>query len=368
MASTLFKDLFTPEFINKFGNDLNKIDSKFNNKVFNKIIFSKNWDNQELKQRSKTIANAIFEANHNGFLRGLNNLSLWVENALNSNQKSGIEYLFIPDFIECFGLNYEKESIEKIPLITSFISCEFCIRPFIINNPKKLIKQMYKWSEHDNLHVRRLSTEGIRPRLPWAMQLPELIKNPEPIFPILDNLKSDSEFYVRKSVANNLNDISKDHPAKVLEWSKNNFNINENTNAIIKHALRTLLKSANSEAINIFGYSDIKNFELSQLKLISSMVKMNDELVFSFKLKNKSKTNQIARIEYGISFLKQNNSHSRKVFKISERNLSAGEEIEIIKKHRIYPITTRVYYPGLHKVDLQINGSIFSIGNFTLEL
>lgn len=368
MASTLFKDLFSADFIKGIEQNLKSIDKDFNSKLFNKIIFNETWPNQELKQRSKTIAQAIYHSYNSDYLKGLNNLENWVSELLKSKHKSGIEYLFLPDFIECFGLNFEKESIQKIPLITSFISCEFCIRPFIINNPNKLIKQMQKWSEHENLHVRRLSSEGIRPRLPWAMQLPELIKDPKPIFPILDNLKDDPEVYVRKSVANNLNDISKDHPTKVLDWSKSNYNKSDLTNAIIKHALRTLLKSAHSEAIQLFGYSDINNFEIRDLKLETPIVKLNEELIFSFKIKNRSKNEEMLRLEYGISFLKQNSKQNRKVFKISERSIQAGEEIVIVKKHRIYPITTRVYYLGSQGLDIQINGKIFGLGNFTLNL
>ncbi len=120
------------------------------------------------------------------------------------------------EYVENFGLEHYDISMSAMEFITQFISCEYAIRPFIIRYPGKAMKQMLQWSKHESLHVRRFSSEGCRPRLPWAMALPALKKDPTLILPILENLKDDSSEFVRKSVANNLNDIAKDNPDTVL--------------------------------------------------------------------------------------------------------------------------------------------------------
>src|SRR5690606_16915988 len=119
-------------------------------------------------------------------------------------------------------------------------SSEFAIRRFIVQDGSNVMKLMKEWSFDDNEHVRRLSSEGCRPRLPWSINLPEFIKNPDPIFDILENLKMDNSKYVQKSVANNLNDISKDHPNKIVSLAKAWQGIHNNTDWILKHACRTL--------------------------------------------------------------------------------------------------------------------------------
>lgn len=151
----------------------------------------------------KTIINLIPILENNGF------------------KPDNLEFIFFPDFIEVYGIDDYETSVIAFETITEFVSCEFAVRPFIINNQETMLKQMFDWSNHKLPMVRRLASEGCRPRLPWAMAIPSLKENPEPIISILENLKNDVSESVRRSVANNLNDISKDNPKIVIDLVKN---------------------------------------------------------------------------------------------------------------------------------------------------
>ena len=122
--------------------------------------------------------------------------------------------------IEVYGLGYPEESLHALEQITRLVSAEFAVRPFILRDPDRTMEYFRRWSLDENATVRRLASEGCRPRLPWAVALPMFKKDPSPLLPILENLKDDASLYVRKSVANNLNDISKDHPDLVLELAR----------------------------------------------------------------------------------------------------------------------------------------------------
>ncbi len=229
-----------------------------------------------------------------------------------------------------------------------------------------MLKQTMAWSKHEDFKVRRLSSEGIRPMLPWAMGLPYYKKDPSDIIPILENLKDDPEEFVRRSVANNLNDISKNQPELVLDIADKWFGENENRNRLVKHALRTLLKQGNSRALAHFGYAEIKSIALSDFEINQARVKVGEAIPFSFKLKNKETKQARIRVEYAIYYLKSNGTHSKKVFKISERDLAAQSLVEIEKSHSFRVITTRVFYPGIHKLSLIINGKEFESNEFEL--
>lgn len=163
--------------------------------------------------------------------------------------------MFFPDYIERFGMEDYAVAVGTMERLTAFTSCEFAVRPFIKKHEGQMLEQMLGWSEHSSHHVRRLASEGSRPRLPWAMALPKLKKDPSPILPILENLKVDSSEYVRRSVANNLNDISKDNPDVALSVFRDWIGHSPETNRIVKHGCRTLLKQGVPEAMELFGFS-----------------------------------------------------------------------------------------------------------------
>ena len=200
------------------------------------------------------------------------------------------------------------------------------------------------------------------------MALPEFKKDPTPIFPILENLKSDPSLYVRKSVANNLNDITKDNPdlvlAKLGKWQPN---AEKETQWIIKQALRGLVKAGHPAALKLLGYKSAK-IGFDNFKLKSQKIKLGESLTFSFQLHNESKQKQRVMVDFIVHFVKANGSTAPKVFKLNTFTLEPDQKQEITKSHPIRMITTRKYYAGQHKLAIQVNGKVIGEQSFDLTL
>ena len=226
---------------------------------------------------------------------------------------------------------------------------------------------MLAWSKHEHWGVRRLSSEGCRPRLPWAMALPNLKKNPAPIIPILENLKNDPSRFVRLSVANNLNDIAKDNPATVIELAKKWQGESQEIDWILKHGCRTLLKQGNAEAMELFGFgSSAENISIEDFRIVTPKVNVGKSLEFSFKLLNNNPKKTKIRLEYAIYYQKANGTLSKKVHKISEKDYAGNSATPITRLHSFKVVTTRVLHLGLHQVSVIINGNEFDKFDFEL--
>ena len=370
--NVLLKDLYSKNYIEILANSLDNIEMnpKFDKEVFLKLIFSDDWNNLELKARMKRISRILNLFFFSDFIKASNQiLKLVLELKRTGSSENGFLSMFIPDYIETYGIKYYNISVKLFEEVTKFTSCEFAVRSFLIKYPKKMSKQMLVWSQHKHENVRRLSTEGIRPRLPWAMALPVYKNNPAVILPILENLKNDESLFVRKSVANNLNDISKDNPEVVTEifkrWQRDN---NMFTNWIIKHGARTLLKKGDKEVLKMFGYEfkkDMIEFKTFKIENNSNRVSIGDYLSFNFNILTKK--DMMLRLEYAIYFQKANKSLSKKVFKISEKKLKGKNDFFFRKKHNFKVISTRKYYTGEHKLAIIINGNEFNKLSFYLK-
>lgn len=364
--STLLKDLYSPEFYDKLSNPLKKTLSSFDKKQFIKSIFTPSFESFELKARMAHTAHVLHQFLPKDFDTSAPLLVELIEQIKASGMKQvGLECMFIPEYIYLYGIDHYKSSVLAMENITQFTSCEFAIRPFILKYEDKMIPQMLRWSKHQNLHVRRLSTEGCRPRLPWAMALPSLKKDPTPILPILENLKQDSSEYVRRSVANNLNDISKDHPDTVLKIAKQWKGLGVETDAIIKHGFRTLLKSGHPKVLAYYQLTN-DHFKLNGFAISTPKVRIGEYVSFECDIQNTSNKTQIARLEYAMYYLKKNGMLAKKVFKISERSLLSKETIHILRKQSFKLITTRVFYPGEHGIAMIINGKESEMLKFKL--
>jgi 3-methyladenine DNA glycosylase AlkC len=355
------KNMYGKVFINDLARMISKKYSKFDSSRFNKLVFTKEWKNRELKDRMRHITLSLNELLPFSFKKSIKIL----ECVSIDIQKSGFELMILPDFVEVFGVDDWDESIRALEKFTSLASSEFAVRPLIIKDSKKMMKIMLAWSKHKNYHVRRLSTEGCRPRLPWAMALPEFKNDPTPILPILERLKDDPQLYVRRSVANNLNDISKDNPDVVLSLTKKWFGQKEEVDWVIKHGLRTLLKQAHPKALAMFGHGNSNNLKVENLILTEKNIKIGGELSFSFNLLSRGKGNKI-RLEYVIYYLKKNGSQSRKVFKITERFIE-DKVSTFSKKQSFKEMSTRKHHPGKHKIAIIVNGKEFNCVEFNVE-
>ncbi len=364
----LLKNVYNHSFFETFLTVLEQVKPTIDKKLFLEHIFVDAWDSYELKQRMHHIANVLQQFLASDFLTALDEIKQLVPILIQNNIKGGYAYLFLPDFVEAYGLEHLTESVTSFELITTFVSCEFAIRPFIKKNTQYVMAKMTEWSFHSNVHVRRLASEGCRPRLPWAMALPDFKKDPKQVLIILENLRNDSELYVRKSVANNLNDISKDHPKTLIDFTKKYYGETDHTNWILKHANRNLLKQGEPKILAVFGYGNSEQIDVQNFTIDKKTIYLGDNLIFNFDVINNSKNDLRIRLEYAVYYVKNNGTLSKKVFQIGEKNVTAHSRLAVEKKQHFKPISTRKYYSGLHKISITANGKEFDTLEFNLKL
>jgi len=356
MAEPL-KNYYNEKFFNSCCEIIATVEKGFNKKQFLREIYANGWEDLELKERMRHVSTTLNNHLTGNYKKQVTKILKMTQLLLkNKMQEQGLQYMFLPDFIEQYGQDDYETSVKAMEKITVFTSCEFGVRPFILKYPAQMMQQFLLWSKHDNLHVRRFASEGSRPRLPWAMGIPALKADPKPILPILKNLKNDPSEYVRRSVANNLNDISKDHPVVVINIAKSWMNKKVETQKLIKHACRTLLKQGNAEVMELFGFGNAKNIKIENLKIQTPKIKIGEALVFNFDLKNTAATAALVRLEYAVYYQKSNGTLSKKVYKISEKQYSPKSSTPIEKKQSFRQITTRVFHKGLHQVAIVVNG------------
>jgi len=352
------KDLYSKELLHLVAQEFETQYSLFNKKAFIQDVLSNGWKDLELKDRMRRIAVILGRYLPSNYADA-------IEILLPVSKKfSGLEHMFFPEFIERFGLDHFKISMNALQHITSGSSSEFAIRPFIIQSPKKTMQQMAKWSRSKDEHVRRLASEGCRPRLPWAMALPDYKRKPKPVLNIIENLIDDKSLYVRRSVANNLNDISKDNPHLVIDIAKKHLGKSDNVDWVIKHACRGLLKQGNKTVLALFGYQDVEHIILKNFK-VDKKVRLGEKFNFEFELNSKAKNLGQLRIEFMLGFMKKNNKISVKIFKISEGEYLQAKK-HITKYFSFKTISTRKYYIGEHTISIVINGNKIASESFKL--
>lgn len=352
----LLKDLYSPAFYKQLTQELSVVLPSFNKQRFISRIFTDDFQDKELKARMRHTAVVLHQFMPSAFIPSATILMKLADQLKqNGRGEDGLAYMFIPDYIEVYGLEDLETSVQAMESITMFVSCEFAVRPFLVKYGEQMISQMVAWSKHGNYKVRRLASEGSRPRLPWAMAVPSLKKDPSPILPLLENLKNDPSEWVRRSVANSLNDIAKDHPELVVSIARKWSGAGKETDAIIKHGSRTLLKKGNTGILKHFGLKS-KKIRVSNFQITTPSIKIGESLQFRFRVANEDNKKQKVRIEYGLYYKKANGQLTRKVFKISEKIFGPGVEMEILRKQSFRKITTRVFYPGEHRLSIIVNG------------
>jgi len=365
----LLKDIYNEEFLSSLAKEISIYDYCFNQDNFIKSLINNDWERRELKDRMREITVSINDHLTATTLKGKIEILKKTSLGITKCKNSGLSLIIFPDFIEkyCEEEDYAL-AIPALEFFTSIASSEFAIRKFIEIDQTKSFIHLDKFSKSQDYHVRRLASEGCRPLLPWANRLNNLKNNPEPIIKILENLKFDSELYVRRSVANNLNDISKNQPDLVIKllkkWKKQKVDP-----FIIKHALRTLLKQGNVDALSIIGIKTDKKdqkYSIKDFSLEKKQINLGENLVFSFALLNLEPNNKI-RLEYGVHFLKKNGTLNKKVFQITTKDFEKGD-FPIRKKHLFKDFTTRKHYEGQHMIELLANGRMVTKINFDLKI
>lgn len=262
----------------------------------------------------------------------------------------------VGQFIADYGLDHFNASMLTMTELTQRFSSEFAVRPFMQHHQKPTIDYLKKLTAHPSPHVRRWCSEGTRTRLPWGKKLNDLIQNPKPVLPILNALKGDDERYVRRSVANNLNDIAKDHPSLVIarcdKWLQND---NSHTEEVVKHALRSLIKDGDKGALKVLGFTKPSKLSCS-IASDKPHLALGGAINLSATINSKAKRTQALIVDYVVHYVRKNGTASEKVFKWKIINIPADGAVNLKKKQSFKQTSVRALYPGEHQIDLQING------------
>lgn len=266
------------------------------------------------------------------------------------------------------GLDDFDASFALLKEMTKRATAEFDVRPFLAQDQERALAIMAPWVKNESLHVRRLVSEGTRPRLPWGMRLQSLVVDPTPTLPLLEALKDDPEDYVRRSVANHLNDIAKDHPDLVADIAKSWLkDADRNREKLVRHACRSLVKQGHTATLEAFGLNP-PEIRVEGPQILTSDVAYGESVGFDVELVSTSSNPQDLVLDYLIHFRKANGTLSPKVFKWTKLTLAPGERLTLSRSHAIRPITTRVYYGGTQAVSLRINGQDFGFSEFELVM
>lgn len=276
--------------------------------------------------------------------------------------------MMLPDFVGVYGAGHFDASLDTLRFLTRFSSGEFAIREFLRRDLPRTLARMERWSLDPDEHVRRLASEGSRPRLPWSFRLEALVADPSPVAPILENLRADPSLYVRKSVANHLNDVSKDHPewmlARLASWDL----AHPHTQWIAKRAARSLIKAGHQPALRLFNFTSQPAVSLDAFRLTPARLKLGQSIEFFFTLTSTSRRPQQLAVDYRLHYVKASGGTSPKVFKLREVRLDAGQTLRLSKRQTLRNFTTRKHYPGHHHLELLVNGRRLGRQSFLLRV
>ncbi|WP_244103052.1 DNA alkylation repair protein [Burkholderia gladioli] len=278
----------------------------------------------------------------------------------------GFLAMVAPDYVGQFGRHDFDRSMAALAFFTRFGTSEFAVREFLRDDPRRALATLRDWSRHEDQAVRRLASEGSRPRLPWSFRLREIEADPALAAPILDNLRADPSDYVRRSVANHLNDITKLHPDWVLERAAAWGGDDAGTRWIVRHALRTLVKRGDARALALLGASGAARIEAVPFAVTPARIELGETVTLAAELVSTAQDVQRLVVDYRIGYVKKNGSTAHKVFKLRELTLAPGQRIDIVRSQRIRDFTTRTHYAGRHGVELIVNGAVVAQAHFDL--
>jgi 3-methyladenine DNA glycosylase AlkC len=260
-----------------------------------------------------------------------------------------------------------ESGLELLSRLTPRLTGEFAIRTFLDSDLDRTLAAVSGWTAHPDEHVRRLASEGTRPRLPWARRVRTLLARPEAVVPVLDALYRDPSDYVRRSVANHLNDISRADPGLATDTARRwLLRPDAHTAALVRHAMRTLVKAGDPVALGLLGFAPPAHITITGFAVTASTVRVGGELIFDFSVRNDGAEPIRLAIDYVIHHRKANGALTPKVFKLTTRTLEPGGGTTIAKSHSFRPISTRRYYPGEHAVEIQVNGTRHGRREFVL--
>ena len=359
-----FKNWFDAARYKLIAKTLAEIEPNFDRKKFLRLTLD-GLEKRELMDRLRQTAIAAEAALPGSYREKLAVLCLATPRI-----KHGFVTVSFGDFVARHGLDDFEHSLEALKYLTPFGSSEFAVRPFIQRYPARALAILRTWANDKDEHVRRLASEGSRPRLPWGARLAAIVANPELTAPILEALKADPALYVRKSVANHLNDIAKDHPEWVLDSVASWDHTNAGTAWIIRHALRTLVKKGHPRALTFFGVDSAaaKHVAVRRFTVAPARINLGGSVLLMAELSSTTNKELPLVIDYVVHYAKAGGATSAKVFKWTEARLLPGQSLTLTKRQTIRDFTTRKHHAGRHRVELQVNGQRIAETSFQLVL
>lgn len=323
-------------------------------------VFDDHWQERELKQRIRHVAVVLRQHLPEDYRQAVTVL----RRAAAQVDDLGFTAMAFNDFVEVFGVDDPDTSLPALEQFTTLVSSEFAVRPFIKRYPERLFDQLAVWADSDDWRVRRLASEGSRPRLPWGMGLLALKKDPSPLVPLLESLRKDPSEDVQRSVANNLNDISKDHPDLAVAILSSWQDGSAETAALSKHALRTLLKKGHRGALALLGFDPDPRVTIPFATVEPVSTPIGGSVQLRFRVLSTGNQPQLLMIDYAVVFQNASGAGSRKVFKGKVTELDPAAHIEMRRKINLTPLSTRAIFPGLHTVEIQVNGRVLDRADF----
>lgn len=368
MAEPL-KNQYGAEIPRQIGQMITAVYPSFNTAGFVAEVLE-GYEELELKARGRKIAQGLHHFLPADYDQAIEILLASAGPVLETVERMGMApFLYLPHmmFIAEYGLEHFETSMRAQYELTQRFSAEFTIRFFLEKYPERTLARLREWTQDRSFHVRRLVSEGTRPRLPWAGRLPQFQKDPTPVLALLELLKDDPELYVRRSVANNLNDIGKDHPQLLAEVAQNWLvGASPERQWLVNHALRSAVKRTEPGALAVLGFGQKAQVELSEVEITPAEVAKGQAVIIQFALTNPLKTRQELLVDFQIYFVKASGKSSPKVFKLKTVSLAPHETITLRKKVSLAEMSTRKHYPGLHQVEVLVNGQAQELGAFQL--
>ena len=359
--NTALKEIFDKRRFRSVALDLAAIYPAFDAKRFLKIALA-GLDELSLMQRLRRMTEALHATLPEDYRQAVKILR-----ALAPRINHGFATLVLPDYVGQYGRQDFDWSMYALKYFTGFGSSEFAVREFLRLDPARALAIMETWSRDDSDAVRRLASEGCRPRLPWSFRLDAILDEPMLAVAILENLRTDASLYVRKSVANHLNDVTKSHPDWVLDRIATWPLTNPHTAWIARHALRSLIKAGNPRALAVIGAGATPQVTISKFALTPRQLALGERMTLSFELASKSAASQRLVIDYKMHYVKKSGATAAKVFKLKELTLESAQRVSIERSQSIRDFTTRVHYPGRHEVEILVNGLSLAHGFFELS-
>ncbi|GBR06939.1 DNA alkylation repair protein [Acetobacter oeni] len=364
------KDIFSLALVREIAAELRAADTCFDVDAF----VARSMDglsSLELTGRAAHIADALHEYLPERFIEA----AAVIESSLGQELppigeigRTALRYMPHVIYVQKYGLDDYEAAMRVQAGLTKRFTAEFSIRAFLVKYPERTYEQMLAWADDDNAHLRRLASEGMRPRLPWAPRLRAFQQDPRPVLELLERLKDDPVLYVRRSVANNLNDIAKDHPALVIETGRRWLKDAPAERAwIIRHALRSLVAAGNRDAIHVLGGTQNPSVRLSGIIITPQRITPGEATRVSFEVESTAQQSQHLLTGYAVHFVKANGSTRAKVFRLRTLTMQPGEKVALSTTVSLASMTTRRHFPGYHRIDAIINGEVHPLGTFEVK-